>query len=312
MNYSSSDERVLLSIIVLTYNRKELVAQCLNSIYDNMLEIECNYEIIVVDDHSTDGTYEMLKKSFPHVIIIRHEENKLPCVGMSDALEIARGEFVIRIDDDNILKDHCIKNLLELVIERKDVAFCGAISYDQCGNLTTNIGYLYTSILKRRRLPYDKIKNNDELSAYEVDIVDNLYIFRREIIDLSIFKMSCVLFPWIFEDSYFQLRAKASGYKVMVEPRAASVHHTRKSTLNAKEIYYYTRSKALWLRSVYGMKGFKLGLIFSFFLFSTIGTIPISEYQISKWPTLIKSVILGARDGITFNAQALDNFRLQI
>lgn len=311
MHDRESNEPILLSIIVLTYNRRELVVQCMKSIYENLSEIDDNYEIIVVDDHSTDGTYETLQKAFPDIILIQHKENMLPCKGMADGIENARGEFIVRIDDDNILKNHCIRNLLKIVVANKEVAFCGGISYDQYGNLTTNIGTIYTNILKRRKLPYNKITGSADSSVYEVDVVDNLYIFRRETVELSTYRLSCVLFPWIYEDTYFQLLAKTANYKIIVEPSAVSVHHIRGSSLSERETYYYIRSKALLLRAVYGLSGLKLGLIFSFFFFSTIGTIPLYERQISRWPVLIKAVIGGARSGMTFKHQALNSLRLQ-
>ena len=60
----------MLSFVIPTYNRKELLKKCIDSI---ILQKVKNYEIIVIDDNSNDGTYEFVKENYPFVKIIKNE-----------------------------------------------------------------------------------------------------------------------------------------------------------------------------------------------------------------------------------------------
>ena len=62
-----------VSIIIVNYNTKELIKNCINSIYKYTQDIQ--YEIIVSDNGSTDGSIEMLKSEFPNVILIENNAN---------------------------------------------------------------------------------------------------------------------------------------------------------------------------------------------------------------------------------------------
>ena len=62
-----------VSIIIVNFNTKELLSNCINSIYKNTKDI--TFEIIVSDNGSTDGSIEMLKSTFPNVILLENNQN---------------------------------------------------------------------------------------------------------------------------------------------------------------------------------------------------------------------------------------------
>lgn len=64
-----------LSIIIISYNTEDLLKNCISSIISSIISFD--YEIIVVDNHSTDGSLEMLKTNFPQVKVIANKENLL-------------------------------------------------------------------------------------------------------------------------------------------------------------------------------------------------------------------------------------------
>lgn len=78
-----------LSITIVNYNTKDLLRQCINSIYKNTKEI--SFEIIVVDNASSDGSVEMLKKEFPQVKIIANKKNLFFTRAHNQALRISQG-----------------------------------------------------------------------------------------------------------------------------------------------------------------------------------------------------------------------------
>ena len=62
-----------VSIIIVNYNTKELLSNCINSIYKNTSNV--NFEIVIVDNASTDGSQEFIKKNFSDVLLIESDEN---------------------------------------------------------------------------------------------------------------------------------------------------------------------------------------------------------------------------------------------
>ncbi|MDQ7028787.1 MAG: glycosyltransferase family 2 protein [Ardenticatenia bacterium] len=78
-----------ISVVVPTHNRKDLLRRCLEAVVSQDYP---NYDVIVVDDGSTDGTGEMVQREFPQVRYIRQEPNRGPAAARNRGIEVARGE----------------------------------------------------------------------------------------------------------------------------------------------------------------------------------------------------------------------------
>jgi GT2 family glycosyltransferase len=92
---------MVLTIIISCYNTRDLVGDCLRSIYQNPPSEA--YEIILVDDASTDGTSEMVIETFPEVRLLRNEVNRHYAHSNNRALDEARGRYVLLLNNDTIV-----------------------------------------------------------------------------------------------------------------------------------------------------------------------------------------------------------------
>ena len=105
------DERtVLLSVIIPTYNGREVTRGCIESIYAYPPQVP--FEIIVVDDASSDGTFEMVRDQFPAVCLIRNEINRNYGASNNRAMQEARGEFFYLLNNDTLMTP----NALDLMV----------------------------------------------------------------------------------------------------------------------------------------------------------------------------------------------------
>jgi len=105
-----------VSVVILTFNRAKFLAQAIRSVLDQTYQ---DFEIIVVDDCSTDGTKQTVRNFFDKRIkYLRHEFNKGEGAGRNDGIRIATGEYIAFLDDD----DEWLPEKLRLQVECLDQA----------------------------------------------------------------------------------------------------------------------------------------------------------------------------------------------
>lgn len=101
----------LVTVNILSFNRKEELRNTLTKVFEQDYK---NIEVIVVDNASTDGSPEMVEKDFPDAILIKLDKN-IGIAGWNKGFEIAKGEYVLVLDDDSYPAFDTINKLLESI-----------------------------------------------------------------------------------------------------------------------------------------------------------------------------------------------------
>ena len=113
-----------LSIIIVNYKTEELTTNCLSSVYESHLQ-EVDFEVIVVDNASCDGSIEAVERKFPQVSIIKNKEN----LGFSKANNIgihkAKGDYILLLNSDTIVEPNTLKKSLYFIKTRPQVGALG-------------------------------------------------------------------------------------------------------------------------------------------------------------------------------------------
>jgi GT2 family glycosyltransferase len=99
-----------LSIIILCWNDKTVIANCLQSIYANTTSTEC--EVIVSDNGSTDGSIEFVRKKYPAVRVIENGTNLRFAKGNNVGIQASRGEYVLILNPDTIIHEGSLDKLI--------------------------------------------------------------------------------------------------------------------------------------------------------------------------------------------------------
>lgn len=124
------ERNALISIIVPIYNVKPYLAQCVSSILNQKYS---NFELILVDDGSTDGSSEICDKvaeKEPRVRVI-HIENGGPSVARNRGMESARGEYIAFVDSDDFISEDYLMVLYENAVRfNSDVSQCGFVRFE--------------------------------------------------------------------------------------------------------------------------------------------------------------------------------------
>ena len=124
-------ENALVSVIIPTFNRAEMVCECINSILKSTYQ---NLEIIVVDNHSDDDTIEMLQTKYnknDKIIVIALKENLMASGGRNEGIKHASGKYLLFVDNDNIVDERMIEILVNAMEEDISIGLVGPISINQ-------------------------------------------------------------------------------------------------------------------------------------------------------------------------------------
>jgi GT2 family glycosyltransferase len=113
-----------LSVIIINWNTRHLLSQCLRSVIDNLSEL--NIESIVVDNGSTDKSVEMVRNDFPEVTLIKNEENLGFAKANNQAILLSHGRYILLLNSDAFLTPNAIQSMLNVMEATLSAGIAGA------------------------------------------------------------------------------------------------------------------------------------------------------------------------------------------
>lgn len=297
----SSDSR--LSIIIPTFNRKDKLERLIDSVIKHL---DFEYEIIVVDDHSTDGTDAMMAKKFGGVKYIRHQQVELVGKSRNDGIINASSNLCLFIDDDNVLKDNSIRRVVEFMEGNTDVGVMGPVTCylsrpdmvmyagSRFGRLLIKSSFLFSN--EKADLLKDKI--------FEVDKIPNSSVVKREAA-LSVGLIDYPRYPFFDEDGELIYKIKKLGYRVLINGNAKVYHDypynssPSKEKINSLRAYYIIRAKIFFVRDFVNGPGAYFALLASIIL-----TFPYYVYKYAmpagnRKAEIFSALLLGLLDSLS-------------
>ncbi len=113
-----------LSVIIVSFNNKDYLLNCLNSLYENVSNT-LSYEIIMIDNNSQDNTLQMVQENFPAVKVIDNAENVGFAKANNQGLRIAQGRYFLLLNNDTFVLQDSLEKLIAFMDKNKDI---GAVS----------------------------------------------------------------------------------------------------------------------------------------------------------------------------------------
>lgn len=225
-----------VSIVIVSYNTKDLTKNCLKSIYEKVQELE--FEVYVVDNNSSDGSCEMIEEEFHQVKLIRNTENKGFGAANNIAIKKSNAKYVFLLNTDTILLNNAVKMFFDFMEnpENKLIAVCGSYLLDEkmnyqlsYGNFPTLARFVACKLRINKLFPklYAKIFHQEERFntgiLKEVDFVVGADMFiRKNILDeVGLFDEDFFMY---FEESELTYRINKKGYKSFVIPGPEIIH----------------------------------------------------------------------------------------
>ena len=212
----------LVSILILTYNSREYLRPCLDAILSQTAYP--NYEVVIVDNHSFDGTPEVAERyaaADPRVHVHLLEENRGFAGGNNEAARLSRGEFLLLLNPDTIVTSGWLHRLMR-VFQRHPAAGIAAPVSNYSGN-ETKISFDYTDLKTMHRFAAElAARRGGEYSEAAVAPLFCGLVPRR--LWLSLGGLDERYQVGMFEDDDFSLRVRRAGYRIVVAEDCL-VHH---------------------------------------------------------------------------------------
>lgn len=228
------DSKYDLSISIVNTNNCALLRDCLRSIIENTHRI--TYEIIVIDNASTDGSLDMMKKEFPSVIIICNSERNGYGYSHNKGIEASSGEYVLIFNEDMLLTDNALDNYVDTIKNEHNVGVlgCKLLNPDgtlqhSCFNFMSVKHEYYQAIFPRNIvLPDSKFREKhyywDHNENKDVDVVMGCCMLIPKSIFKEIGNFDTRFFVYAEEVDLCK-RIKNSGYRIVFTPNACIIHY---------------------------------------------------------------------------------------
>lgn len=229
-----------ISIVLITWQMRDLLQKCLETIYKFTEGL--NFEVIVVDNYSQDGTLEMIESEYPQVKLLKNVINKGVAPARNQGIKVSKGKYILILDADMEVVENSFKMLYDFLDKNPDCGLVGCKLVDNNFNLQPSCKRFPTllSFLFRRLESFEIVRNSktlknhtyqdwDHNESQPVDyVIGACQFFRRELINkIGLYDDKIFYGP---EDLDFCMRTWKAGWKVYYFPHTHIIHHEQRIT----------------------------------------------------------------------------------
>lgn len=251
-----------LSVVIVNYNVKYFLDQCLESVFHSDLQIspteDISLEVFVVDNASVDGSVSLVKDRFPQVHLIANNENTGFAKANNQALRLCTGDYILLLNPDTIVEKDTFRKCVEFYATHPD---CGGLTVKMIngegkylkeskrGFPTPAAAFYKMSGLIRlfphsRRFAAYYMGHLDDDETNAIDILPGAYLMlsRDALEKVGLLDESYFMYG---EDIDFSWRIKLAGFENYYLPAARIIHYKGESTKHGSMNYVYTFYNAM-------------------------------------------------------------------
>ncbi len=268
------NNQIHISIIIVSWNTCQTTCNCINSIYEytkNLL-----FEIIVVDNNSSDDTVKTIQKDFPHVKIINNSENLGFGCANNQGMDISNGDYLLLLNSDTILTEDSLSKIYLFAKENPNagVIGCKILNPDNtlqhsCVNYPRLKDKLFFALGLSYCFPKSKVFNHERMQWWkhnkvcEVEAITGCFMLvKKQIFEETggfdeRFFMYCEEIDWC-------KRITNSGWKIIFTPCTHIIHYGGVSALkhDSKRSLLIDKSYVKYMFKHWGSSNAKTGILF--------------------------------------------------
>ncbi|MEM2971946.1 MAG: glycosyltransferase family 2 protein [Candidatus Bathyarchaeia archaeon] len=304
-NLGRNDEP-LVSIIILNFNGRDMLRECLQSVFKTKYS---NYEVIVVDNGSTDNSCTMVEREFPNVRLIKNPRNFGYSKGNNIGILRSRGEFIVLLNNDTIVTPEWLSELMHEAIQnlycfyQPKILFNESKRINSAGNFIQLFGFAFPrGIGDLDNGQYDE-KCEVSYASGACVLVSKRLVEKVGLLDEGLFTF--------YEDVNWGWKALMLGYKTAYVPSAIIYHRWGGSwgnVISSKKFFLIERSRLLTLFRNYSSR--TLLKIFPAFIFTEVLVLLFSlEKGFIREKLRVYSDMLRVRDILFHQRKAVQKMR---
>lgn len=234
--------RPTLSVLIVSFNAREYLERCLASVYEREQGIA--FEVILVDNASTDGTVERVRERWPQVRVLANRANVGFPQANNQALARAAGKYVLYLNPDTEVGLDTLRRCVEVLESDPTIGMVGCrllypdgqIQY-QCARSAYRLGdLLIESLYLHRLFPRHRIFGRqvlghwDHLDSRDVEGISGAFMMLPRALAEELGGMATEVFAY-HEDMDLALRIRQRGFRIRYLADVTAVHHTSRSSV---------------------------------------------------------------------------------
>lgn len=242
-----------LSVIIVNYNVKHFLEQCLHSVYKAAKGIET--EIFVVDNNSVDGSAQLIREKFPDLHFIENKENVGFSRANNQAIRIAKGKYILLLNPDTVVEEDTFLKVIDFMEQHPEAGGLGVKMIDGKGaflpeskrGLPTPWVAFYKMFGLSKLFPNSRKFGKYHLSylseneIHSVDVLAGAFMLMRKETLEKVGLLDETFFMY-GEDIDLSYRITLGGYKNYYFPETTIIHYkgesTKKGSLNYVKVFY--------------------------------------------------------------------------
>jgi hypothetical protein len=224
-----------VSVVIPTYNRSQMLCECVDSVLASTFR---DFEIIIVDDASTDDTGEVVRKRYlathPNIRYHRTPANLMVCGSRNAGIRLARGQWILCLDNDNLVLPDMLAELVACAERHPELGLIGALSWNAWNQSIWTLGGdinwwtgraadHHLDLYRGKRFALEDLDRTGFSDCYPTtaSCPNALFIKRSTIETIGDFNL---FYEHSFEDPDFCLRTTRAGFKAAICTRARTRH----------------------------------------------------------------------------------------
>lgn len=229
-------------VVVLNFNGKDIINTCLSSIFQSDY---LNFEVVVVDNCSQDGSFEQARSSFSRAHFIKNPNNlgfaQGNNIGIRYALE-KFADYIFILNNDTTIENSTISSLVCTMKNNPAAGIASPIIF----NADNSVWFAGGNInWKKMRTEHLRIIKQDSPYATEYISGCSMFIKKEVFKETGLFDERFFLY---YEDADFSWRSKKYGFDIIMDPTAHIIHFERSTSLNKLKNYWLVLSGLLFFR----------------------------------------------------------------
>ena len=237
---SEQSKNAFTSIIILNYNGGEVIIECIESIN----QTTDNIEIIVIDNNSSDFSSSKIKEKFPSVILVENKKN-LGMTARNSGIDIAKGEFIVFLDSDTIVKEKWLEELVNSYRKNGDGLYQPKLLDKENPKIINSAG----NQINIFGLGYSRGKTLEDVGQFDkfqkIGYTSGACTFTSSKIIEKIGKIDQIFFAY-HDDLDYGWRAWMRGIPSYYEPKSI-VYHLGSPTLKWSQKKFYLLERNRWI-----------------------------------------------------------------